>query len=103
MSRLTERLVAAEGELAQLKCSCQFTALAEMLSAGEEYANEVNGLVHRVLTYERKNSQWTDHLGPQQNVIVFSNNMSLTVTVREFAQGRYNVFAVRCLYNGEGG
>ena len=41
MSRLTERLAAAEGELAQLKRSCQFTALTEMLSAGEEYANEV--------------------------------------------------------------
>lgn len=41
MSRLTERLAAAERELAQLKRSCQFTALAEMLSAGEEYANEV--------------------------------------------------------------
>jgi len=41
MARLTERLNAAEGELTQLKRSCQFTALAEMLAAGEEYAKEV--------------------------------------------------------------
>lgn len=41
MARLTERLNAAEEELAHLKRSCQFTALAEMLAAGEEYAKEV--------------------------------------------------------------
>eukprot|EP00903_Cladosiphon_okamuranus_P018731 g17241.t1 len=48
MSRLSERLVAAEGELTQLKRSCQFTALAEMLSAGEEYVKEVERLRARI-------------------------------------------------------
>lgn len=41
VSRLTERLASAEEEIVRLKRSCQFTALAEMLSAGEEYAKEV--------------------------------------------------------------
>lgn len=41
MSRLTDRLALAEGELGRLKRSCQFTALAEILAAGEEYAHEV--------------------------------------------------------------
>lgn len=58
MSRLTERLAAAEGELAQLKRSCQFTALTEMLSAGEEYANEVEAKGY--LACERKSIQGTD-------------------------------------------
>lgn len=44
MSRLTERLVVAEGELGRVKRSCQFTALAEMLTAAEEYAHEVRYL-----------------------------------------------------------
>lgn len=44
VSRLKERLVATEAELSEVKRSCQFTALAEMLAAGEEYVAEVRGL-----------------------------------------------------------
>lgn len=41
VSRLSERLAAAEAELIRVKRSCQFTALTEMRSTGEEYVYEV--------------------------------------------------------------
>ncbi|CAN0326399.1 unnamed protein product, partial [Ectocarpus sp. 13 AM-2016] len=44
LSRVTERLAHTEEELMRLKRSCQFTALAEMLTAGEEYVSEVERL-----------------------------------------------------------
>ncbi|CAB1112084.1 unnamed protein product [Ectocarpus sp. CCAP 1310/34] len=44
LSRVTERLAHTEEELLRLKRSCQFTALAEMLTAGEEYVSEVERL-----------------------------------------------------------
>ncbi|CAM9266153.1 unnamed protein product [Ectocarpus sp. 12 AP-2014] len=44
LSRVTERLGHTEEELMRLKRSCQFTALAEMLTAGEEYLSEVERL-----------------------------------------------------------
>ncbi|CAM9186587.1 unnamed protein product [Ectocarpus sp. 4 AP-2014] len=44
LSRVTERLAHTEEELMCLKRSCQFTALAEMLTAGEEYVSEVERL-----------------------------------------------------------
>ncbi|CAM9160507.1 unnamed protein product, partial [Hapterophycus canaliculatus] len=52
VSRLAERLAAAEKEVVRLKRSCQFTALAEMMSAGEEYAKEVERL--RAMLIEAK-------------------------------------------------
>lgn len=41
ISRLSDRLVVAETELAEVKRSCQFTALTEMHTVVEEYMNEV--------------------------------------------------------------
>lgn len=82
ISRLTERLEVAEGELGRLKRSCQFTALAEMLTAGEEYAQEVRYLLgvespirHRQTSFDfsgllramtkdrRQSTHWVAHTG----------------------------------------
>lgn len=96
MSRLTERLAAAERELAQLKRSCQFTALAEMLSAGEEYANEVWDVLPYVplTTTSSIRTEWEHHRGPRTGSNKLRNMSTKHVPLRHATPSHFVVAIV---------
>lgn len=66
VSRLKEQMIATEAELTDVKRSCQSTALAEMMAAGEEYMIEVRQLTEEFCIFQFSEGKQDDYSLKQQ-------------------------------------